>query len=106
MKKKLWLVSIKVHHTKLATSHLKILRATTAFRLRYGVMAGLDPSRALIFSLQALQAGLLSREFVMSELPWSMNVGLEKDRIDVERMRDALAWFYRSVNTSHSTDGS
>jgi hypothetical protein len=54
-------------------------------------MAGLDPSRALIFSLQALQAGLLSREFVMSELPWSMNVGLEKDRIDIERMRDALS---------------
>jgi hypothetical protein len=27
----------------------------------------------------------------MSELPWSMNVGLEKDRIDIERMRDALS---------------
>jgi len=62
-----------------------------SIQVRYGVMAGLDPSRALIFSLQALQAGLLSREFVMSELPWSMNVGLEKDRIDIERMRDALA---------------
>lgn len=59
--------------------------------VRYGLMAGLDPSRALIFSLQALQAGLISREFVMSELPWSMNVGAENDRIDVEKMRDSLA---------------
>jgi hypothetical protein len=69
----------------------KDIKSDYSIQVRYGVMAGLDPSRALIFSLQALQAGLLSREFVMSELPWSMNVGLEKDRIDVERMRDALA---------------
>lgn len=69
----------------------KDIKNDYSIQVRYGVMAGLDPSRALIFSLQALQAGLLSREFVMSELPWSMNVGLEKDRIDVERMRDALA---------------
>jgi hypothetical protein len=60
-------------------------------QVRYGLMAGLDPSRALIFSLQALQAGLISREFVMSELPWSMNVGAENDRIDIEKMRDSLA---------------
>jgi len=59
--------------------------------VRYGLMAGLDPSRALIFSLQALQAGLISREFIMSELPWSMNVSAEKDRIDIEKMRDSLS---------------
>lgn len=69
----------------------KDIKNDYSIQVRYGVMAGLDPSRALIFSLQALQAGLLSREFVMSELPWSMNVGLEKDRIDIERMRDALS---------------
>ncbi len=69
----------------------KDIKSDYTIQVRYGLMAGLDPSRALIFSLQALQAGLLSREFVMSELPWSMNVGLEKDRIDIERMRDALS---------------
>jgi hypothetical protein len=69
----------------------KDIKSDYSIQVRYGVMAGLDPSRALVFSLQALQAGLLSREFVMSELPWSMNVGLEKDRIDIERMRDALS---------------
>jgi hypothetical protein len=59
-------------------------------QVRYGLMAGLDPSRALIFSLQALQAGLISKEFIMSELPWSINVSLEKDRMDVEHFREAL----------------
>jgi len=59
-------------------------------QVRYGLMSGLDPSRALIFSLQALQAGLVSRDFVMRELPWSMNVGLETQQVDVERLRDNL----------------
>jgi N-methylhydantoinase A/oxoprolinase/acetone carboxylase beta subunit len=53
-------------------------------------MSGLDPSRALIFSLQALGADLISRDFVMRELPWSMNVTGEQQQIDVQRMRDNL----------------
>jgi hypothetical protein len=53
-------------------------------------MSGLDPSRALIFSLQALGADLVSRDFVMRELPWSMNVTGEQQEIDVQRMRDNL----------------
>lgn len=57
---------------------------------RYGLMAGLDPSRALIFSLQALQAGLVSKDFIMRELPWAMNVSTEQERIDIENMRDTL----------------
>ena len=60
-------------------------------QVRYGLMSGLDPSRALIFSLQALQAKLVSRDFVMRELPWSMNVAAEQERIDIEAMRDNLA---------------
>jgi hypothetical protein len=59
-------------------------------QVRYGLMAGLDPSRALIFSLQALQAKLISRDFVMRELPWSMDVTKEQERIDIESMRDSL----------------
>jgi hypothetical protein len=53
-------------------------------------MSGLDPSRALIFSLQALQANLISQEFVMQELPWNVNVSKEIERIDIEKMRNAL----------------
>jgi hypothetical protein len=57
---------------------------------RYGLMSGLDPSRALIFSLQALQAGLVSRDFIMRELPWAMNVAAEQERIEVENLRTTL----------------
>ena len=59
-------------------------------QVRYGLMSGLDPSRALIFSLQAMQANLVSTDFVMRELPWSMNVSQEQQQIDVEKLRNAL----------------
>jgi len=70
---------------------LKDINGDYTVQARYGLMAGLDPNRALIFALQALQANLASRDFVMRELPWSMNVSAEQEKIDVERMRDSLA---------------
>ena len=69
----------------------KDINGDYTIQVRYGLMAGLDPSRALIFSLQALQANLVSRDFIMRELPWSMNVSGEQERIDIERMRDSLS---------------
>jgi hypothetical protein len=68
----------------------KDIKGDYTVEVRYGLMAGLDPSRALIFSLQALGGDLVSREFVMSELPWSVNVAKEQERIDIQRMRDNL----------------
>lgn len=68
----------------------KDIKGDYTVQVRYGLMSGLDPSRALIFSLQAMQANLVSRDFIMRELPWSMNVGMEQERIDIEKMRDAL----------------
>lgn len=68
--------------------------------VRYGLMAGLDPSRALIFSLQALQANLVSREFIMQELPWSMNIIEESKRIDIEKMRDTLTQGVAAIATA------
>jgi hypothetical protein len=69
---------------------IKDINGDYTVQARYGLMAGLDPNRALIFALQALQANLTSRDFVMRELPWSMNVSSEQEKIDVERMRDSL----------------
>ena len=66
-------------------------------QVRYGLMSGLDPSRALIFSLQALQAGLISRDWVMRELPWSMNVSQVQKDIEIERMRDQLSGSFASM---------
>ena len=68
----------------------KDINGDYGIQVRYGLMSGLDPSRALIFSLQALGADLVSRDFVMRELPWSMNVTGEQQQIDVQRMRDNL----------------
>jgi hypothetical protein len=69
----------------------KDIKSDTSVEVRYGLMAGLDPSRALIFSLQALGADLVSKDFIRRELPWSVNVTREEQRIEIEKMRDNLS---------------
>lgn len=69
----------------------KDIKKDTSIEVRYGLMAGLDPSRALIFSLQALGADLVSKDFIRRELPWSVNVSLEEQRIEIEKMRSNLS---------------
>lgn len=73
------------------------IKGDYSVQVRYGLMSGLDPSRALIFSLQALGAGLTSRDYVMRELPWPMNVSEVQKAIDVEKMRDALSASFMSI---------
>ncbi len=68
----------------------KDINGDTSIEVRYGLMAGLDPSRALIFSLQALGADLVSKDFIRRELPWSVNVTMEEQRIEIEKMRENL----------------
>ena len=55
----------------------------------YGLLAGLDPNRALVWGLQGLGAGLFSKSFMRRNLPLSMDVAEEERVIDVERLRDA-----------------
>lgn len=69
----------------------KDIKGDNSIEVRYGLMAGLDPSRALIFSLQALGADLVSKDFIRRELPWNVNVTLEESRIEIEKMRDNLS---------------
>lgn len=68
----------------------KDIKGDTSVEVRYGLMAGLDPSRALIFSLQALGADLVSKDFIRRELPWAVNVSMEEQRIEIEKMRENL----------------
>jgi len=68
----------------------KDINGDTSIEVRYGLMAGLDPSRALIFSLQALGADLVSKDFIRRELPWNVNTTMEETRITVEKMQDNL----------------
>ena len=58
--------------------------------VQYGLMAGLDPNRALVFGLQARGDKLISREFMMEQMPFALNPTEESQRIDIEEMRDAL----------------
>jgi hypothetical protein len=56
----------------------------------YGMMAGLDPNRALVFGLQARGDKLISRDFLRRQMPWEMNVTMEEQHVEVEELRDAL----------------
>ena len=58
--------------------------------VRYGMLAGLNPAQGLIFMLQALGGGLISKDLAMRELPFSINVTQEIEKIEVEQMRQAL----------------
>lgn len=56
----------------------------------YGLMAGLNPNQALVFGLQARGDQLISRDFLRRQMPWEMNVTLEEQKIEIEKMRDSL----------------
>jgi hypothetical protein len=58
--------------------------------VRYGMLAGLNPAQGLIFMLQALGGGLISKDMAMRELPFTVNVTQELEKIETEKMRDSL----------------
>jgi hypothetical protein len=53
-------------------------------------MAGLDPNRAAIFGLQLRGDKLISRDFLRRNLPFSINVTQEEQKVDIEDLRDSL----------------
>lgn len=56
----------------------------------YGLMAGLDPNRALVFGLQARGDKLISRDFLRRQMPWDLNVTMEEQKVEIEELRDSL----------------
>jgi hypothetical protein len=58
--------------------------------VQYGLMAGLDPNRALVFGLQARGDKLISRDFLRRQMPFALNAAEEESQVDVEELRDAL----------------
>jgi len=66
------------------------IRGNHGVIVEYGLMAGLDPNRALVFALQARGDKLLSRGFVQRNLPISLNASEEERAIDIEEMRDSM----------------
>lgn len=57
----------------------------------YGAIAGLDPNRALVFILQALAGGLVSKYTAMKTLPVELNVVAEERQIQLEQMDASIA---------------
>jgi len=56
----------------------------------YGFASGLDPNRSLVFILQMLGGGLISKDLARRQFPFDVNVTQEEERIQVEQLRDAL----------------
>ena len=65
------------------------IRGDYNVNFEFGVMAGLDPNRALVWGLQGLGAGLFSKSYLRRNLPVSMDVIQEERIIDIERLREA-----------------
>lgn len=57
--------------------------------VQYGLMAGLDPNRALVFGLQARGDELISRDFMRRNMPFALNSTEEEQKIDMEKLREA-----------------
>ena len=58
--------------------------------VQYGLMAGLDPNRALVFGLQARGDKLISRDFLRRQMPFSFNATQEEEKVDTEDLRDSM----------------
>jgi hypothetical protein len=58
--------------------------------VQYGGIAGLDPNRSLVFLLQELGGGIVSKGYVRKHLPSDIDNEEEEARIAVEEMRGSL----------------
>ncbi len=56
----------------------------------YGFAAGMDPNRALVFLLQMMSANLVDRDFVLQQMPFDLDTLQTLQRVDVEKLEDAL----------------
>lgn len=56
----------------------------------YGFAMGLDPNRSLVFLLQLLGGGLVSKDMVRRQFPFNVDVTQEEQRIEIEELRNAL----------------
>ena len=69
---------------------IKDIKGDYSADVRYGMLAGLNPAQGLIFMLQALGGKLISKDMAMRELPFTVNVTQELEKIEIEDMRTAL----------------
>ena len=75
---------------KLKYTPAKDISGNYGVNVEYGLMAGLDPNRALVWALQARGDKLISRNLTRRNLPVAINASEEERAIDIEDMRDSL----------------
>jgi len=68
----------------------KDIRGDYSVDVQYGLMAGLDPNRALVFGLQARGDRLISQDWLRRQMPFAINASEEEQKLDIEDMRQAL----------------
>ena len=68
----------------------KVIQEDYEVDVQYGLMAGLDPSRWLVFGLQARAEKLISRDYLRRQMPADLDVEEEERKIDIEDTREAL----------------
>lgn len=71
-------------------SPAKDIKSVYQVDVSYGMAAGMDPNRAIVFLLQARGDKLISRDFALRQLPFDINVDQEMERVDTEELNDAL----------------
>jgi len=68
----------------------KDIKGDYTIQVEYGFAAGMDPNRAAIMLLQLNGAGVISKDFMLRQMPFSVNVTDEFTKKDVEDMRGAV----------------
>lgn len=68
----------------------KDIKGDHSVDVTYGMAAGLDPNRAVVLLLQLRGDRAISRDFMLRQMPFPLNVTDELARIDIEEMRDAI----------------
>ena len=66
------------------------IKGDTSVDVQYGLMAGLDPNRWLVFGLQARAEKLISRDYLRRQMPADLDAGEEERKVDIEDYREAL----------------
>jgi hypothetical protein len=66
------------------------IKGDHTINVSYGFMAGLNPNQALVFMLQLRADKLISRDLLMRQLPFGVNISDEQAKVDTEETRDAL----------------
>jgi hypothetical protein len=66
----------------------KLIDPKARLRVDYGIGLGRDPAQTMVLGIQGMQTGLFSKEFVQENFEGLTDVSRERERIDVEMLKD------------------